>query len=236
MIGSVTKKNHRLSERKIADLFANFGWLSQCSAISRQLILGCGELRTFTEGETLFYVGEKPNGLFGMVSGAVSVSAPSDAGSDFAVYQAQPGFWIGDSALFSHQVRIVTVTAVQETTALFLPQNKLKALVEKHPKLIHDFYFLSHRNVAIAVRLLANMAITQSEKRLAAWLLFADEALVAPNRWIEMPHEHIAPMVAMSLPTLRRILRIMVKQGLVDTGYGRLTVLDRDKLRAFAQD
>lgn len=184
----------------------------------------------------LYLVRDKPDGMYGLIKGSVAISVPNDVGSDYVVHNAQPGFWIGDSALFSEQMRLVSVMATKDSQVLFLPRTRLKVLLDDHPELLRDFYQLSHMNQAVSMRLLANMSIQQSDKRLVAWLLYADENLEKKMDWIELSHEKIAPLVAMSLPTLQRLLRRFANRDLIEIGYGRLRVLDRAGLYHAGQE
>jgi CRP-like cAMP-binding protein len=218
------------ASREVLAFLSNSGWLAKRPAKSKKLILACGRMRHYQAGETIYRIGDPPQGMYGLVKGGIIVSIPNDAGSDFAVYQSSNGFWIGDLAIFASQIRLVTVVAAEDTDVLFLPQPKIEALVKDHPALIEDFYALSHLNMAIALRLLANMAIPDTKKRLAAWLLFSDDGLEHSGDWISVPQERLAAMIAVSMPTAQRLLKQLVALDLVETGYGRIRVRDRSAL------
>lgn len=211
------------------------GWLSSRPEKSRDLILSCGRMRRYGAGEAIYHIGDKAEGMYGLVRGSVAISIPNDAGSAFVATQATQGFWIGDLALFADSKRLVSVSALVPCDVLFLQQAKLEELLQQHPELIADFYALSHQNTATALRLLANLAIAQSDKRLAAWLLNADRNLGAADNWITLTQEQIAMMVAMSLPTLQRLVKKFSHQNLLEVRYGRLRVCDREGLARFAE-
>jgi CRP-like cAMP-binding protein len=206
------------------------GWLATRSEDARELLLSCGRERSYSPGEALYRYGDSAQGMFGLISGQVLVSVPSDAGTEFRIFQGTPGFWVGDLALFTNRMRLVSVTAVKQSRVMFLPGPRLQELVLSHPGLYEDFYALSQANFTIALRLLANLSIPQSGKRLAAWLLMNDEGLGAQGDWIEVSQENAAQICAMSLPTAQRILRRLVANGLIELGYGQIRVIDRDRL------
>lgn len=236
MTGFSKKIDSKLSDKRIRDMFSERGWLAGRSERARRLILSCGRRRNYVAGEAVYRIGDRPEGLYGLINGGVSVSVPNDVGTDHTVYQASPGFWIGDLALFADQHRLVTVIAVADTEMLHLPRARLVPLVKENPQLIRDFYALSHVNTALAMRLLANMAIPNAKKRLVAWLLFSDEGLEASQEWIVVSQERLAAMVAMSLPTVQRLLKSLSARNLVEVGYGRIRIRDRGALANFVQD
>jgi CRP/FNR family transcriptional regulator, cyclic AMP receptor protein len=57
-----------------------------------------------------------------------------------------------------------------------------------------------------------------------------------PEGWIALSQPELAKLLAVSLPTLQRILRRLVKDGFLRTSYGRLRVLDRDALVRICAD
>ncbi len=224
------KKRSHPASRDVLAGFSKRGWLAGRSENARRLILSCGRVRRYEEGETIYHIGDPPEGLYGLIKGGVIVTIPNDAGTDFAVYQSTNGFWIGDLALFADQVRLVSVVASEDTEVLFLPSRRIQKLVGEHPELIQDFYALSHVNMAIALRLLANMAILDTKKRMAAWLLFSNDGLGENETWIPTSQERLAAMIAVSVPTAQRLLKSLAGLNLVEIGYRRLRVRDRAAL------
>ena len=212
---------------------ARVGWMAQRSKRTRNLIMPLGRPRNIGADETLYRIGEMPDGIYGLIRGRVCISTPDDAGSVLDIYMGNPGFWIGDLALFARSRRLVTVTAVAPTKVWYLPQSALLELLRPHPELIADFYALNHQNTAVALRLLANLAIPDTERRLAAWLLFSDEALISADRWIDVSQQQIGTMNAVSLPSVRRALKKLETLELIELGYSKLRVRDRAALSDF---
>lgn len=215
------------------DIFSHSGWLSRRSDAVRRLILPLGRPRSYDAGETLYRVGDMPDGIYGLLRGRVSLSTPNDIGSVFDCHIAYPGFWIGDLALLAQSPRLITITAQSPVDVWFLPQASLVDLLRPHPELLTDFYALNHENTAVALRLLANLSIPDTTRRVAAWLLFSDESLSDTDGWILCSQEQIGMMNAISLPTTRRILKKLADQGLIELGYGRLRVGDRGRMSEF---
>lgn len=215
------------------DVFSRAGWMSKRTEPVRRLLLSHGRPRTFAAGETLYRIGDAPDGLYGLIRGQVCISIPNDAGSVMDCYMGNPGFWIGDLALLAKSARLVTVTATVPIDVWYLPQTALLDLLRPHPELVADFYALNHMNTATALRLLANLAIPDTQRRLAAWLLFTDEGVRDPGAWLDASQDQIAMMNAVSLATVRRSLKQLETLGLIELGYSRLRVRDRPGLTEF---
>lgn len=211
------------------------GWLAERSPETSDLLLGVATLRSYNAGAEIYAVGDKADGVYGLVEGALDASIPREDGTDLRVMRAEPGFWIGDSALLSDQPRAVTLRAVRASKLVFLPAPRLRELLDEHPGLIRDFYQLAHLNVVNTLRLVSNLSISPSEVRIGLRLLMQLDGL-GYDDWIRISHEHLAELTALSVTSLERGLRRLESEGLVETGYGRLRVLDREGLLRFCGD
>lgn len=206
------------------------GWLAERAADVCDRLRSIARVRSYRRGEPLYIVGEPSNGVFGIAKGALDISIPREDGQEVMFHRAQPGFWIGDLALFSAQPRLVTASAATDVVAVFLPKAPLARLLEQNPEMGLDFYMLSHRNVATMLQLMSNLSIPRAEARVALRLLSYDQQSTKKPGWIPLSQEKLAQLTALSLPTVQRTLRNFVATGLVELGYGRLRILDRKQL------
>lgn len=206
---------------------ARSGWFAGRSERTRALIGAEARLRRFRPGETLYRVGDAPNGLYGLVEGALRLSVPRDDGEDYVIHRADPGFWIGDAAQLSDAGRLVTLTAAAPTLAVHVGADALERLVEAEPRLYRDFYALTHQNFRTALRLFVNTLVPESDLRVALRLLHQDELAGQPERGVALAQAEFADLVGLSVPTLQRALRRLAEAGLVEVGYGRIRILDR---------
>jgi len=211
------------------------GWFGTRSDAFKRDLLECGIEKTFESGETLYLHGDPANGVYAVLRGGLQITAPADDGRDFVLHREGAGFWIGDLALFADAPRLVSVVATQLTQALFFPQARIAQLIRQKPEYIRDFYVLSHENMQTALRILANLAVTGTEKRLVLRLLHLDEGSAKSDGWIVVSQEELAEMVAVSQPTLHRCLRRLADLGHIELGYGRVRLKDRRALIAGCQ-
>ncbi|MFD0981326.1 Crp/Fnr family transcriptional regulator [Tropicimonas aquimaris] len=219
---------------RAAEVLGTRGWLSERSPAFREQMLETGRLMRFVDGQPLYHVDDEPEGMFGLVSGSVRIEIPGGLEEAIFVHQAEPGFWIGDLALFSKQKRLVGVTARGPIHVYFVPTDRLRAMLRSTPDFIEDFYALTHQNMALALRLLANISVGNAAQRIRLRLLHQDEQVADPGNWIRLSQDELAMLAAVSLPTLQRTLRRLADAGLIELGYGRIRILDREALRADA--
>jgi len=213
------------------ELLASQGWFAQRSPETRARLGGIARLRSFAKNDRVYLAGDPPNGVFGLISGSLNISIPRSDGEDYTLHRAGTGFWVGDLALFSQGSRLVSVRAAEPTSMVQLPAQGLRQLAEKDPRLYADFYALTYENFRTAFQIISNLAISSTDKRLADRLLLEVEARGDGDGWISISQTELASLTAVSLPTLKRVMRRFADVGLVNHKYARIQVLDRDALK-----
>lgn len=206
------------------------GWFSGRSKETRARLSAIARLRHFAKDESVYLAGDVPNGVFGLVSGSLDISFPRGDGEDYTLHRAGSGFWVGDLALFSKGARLVSVRAAEPTLMVQFPAPELNRLVRADPRLYADFYALTYENFQTAFRIITNLAITSAEKRVANRLVLEVESRGDADGWISLSQAELAKLVAISSPTLQRVMRRFADAELVKKGYGRIQVIDRDML------
>ena len=218
------------------DLLNTVGWLSKRGPAFQAAVLKHAMLRHYEEGEALYLYGDAAEGLFAVLEGSVKMTVPADDGQEFVAHREGVGFWIGDLAMLSDQTRLISVLATSPTRVLFIPGKRIADFLDATPEYYRDFYTLTHENTRTTLRILANLAVSRADQRLALRLLHLEETLEHPGGWIVISQQELSAMVAVSLPTLQRILQVLFTQGMVEMGYGKLRITDRGKLLSLCQN
>jgi CRP-like cAMP-binding protein len=211
-------------------LLESSGWLAELDSARRQRLRAIARMRVCEADEYLYLPGDSPDGVYGLVEGTLDVLVPRLDGEEQLVHRAEAGFWIGDLALFARQRRLVGVRARSNCRLVYLPQDQLQLVIREEPGLIGDFYMLTHSNVATALRLIGMLSIPGAEKRVALRVLMQSEAGTGNEGWIRLSQGSLAELVALSQQSVRRALRSLEDRGLVEVGYGKLRIVDRDAL------
>jgi CRP/FNR family cyclic AMP-dependent transcriptional regulator len=218
------------------EVLAARGWFSQRSAETRARLGAIAKLRSFAKNDRVYLAGDPPNGMFGLISGSLNISIPRADGEDYTLHRASEGFWVGDLALFSQGPRLVSIHAAEPTLMVQLPAHDLKRLVKEDPQFYADFYALTYENFRTAFQIMSNLAISPMDKRLADRLLLEVEARGDADGWISLSQTELASLTAISLPTLKRVIRRFALAGFIDHRYARIRVVDPEALRRICRD
>lgn len=193
-------------------------------------------VRSFSRNEPVYLAGDRPNGVFGLVTGSLHLSLPRIDGEDFIAHRVGAGFWIGDLALFAHSERLVSVRAVEPTRMVQFPAAPLRHLLHENPWLYEDFYALTYENIRTAFAILSMLSMSSTAKRVAARLLLEADNRADAEGWVDISQPELAGLLAISLPTLQRILRRFQATGFIKNSYARIQVADRAALTQICAD
>lgn len=208
------------------------GWLARQDSDLKAWFAAHGRWRTFAEGEMIYLHGDAADGIYGLAHGGIEIQFAPVGAEPVTLHRAEPGFWIGESALLSHAPRIVSLFAASECRVFRVPAADLRQLVADQPRHWKAFYELTHTNTLLALTLLAEALSLTPRARLARLLLrmSGEQAEVHANQ------EDLGRLLGMTRSSLRRSLNVLVAERTIATGYGRITILDRHRLTTLCDE
>jgi hypothetical protein len=90
-------------------------------------------------GQVVFKRGDKPEGFYIIFKGKVNVFRSHEAKDDEVIIWLVAGDYFGEEALVENRNRSATITAVEDTTLLFLSRKHFDELLVTYPKLKPNF-------------------------------------------------------------------------------------------------
>ena len=207
------------------------GWLAEQPPALRRWVAEVGRFRTYAAGQVVYEAGDTGTALYGLAAGSLDITFPLVADEPVSIHRAEPGFWIGDLALLAETERLVSVRAGRCARLLTVPGAAIRAHLDRHPEHWPCFYALTHRNMATALNLLGEALALPPAARVTRRLLqLADaDGVVAGTQ------EELAGLIGVTRTTVRRALKQMVADGVIETGYRSLQIRSRDRLEAGAR-
>jgi CRP/FNR family transcriptional regulator, cyclic AMP receptor protein len=217
------------------------GWLRYTPSSFRRAVLDRCLLEQFKAGTSIYSVGDKPGGMFGIVAGCVGISIAPRARGPYTAHFAMPGSWFGQASAFARQPRRVGLTATRETEVLHLPLRAIDEIVKLDPSAWRFFGILTIDHLDLAIGGSDDLMIRNHVKRFLAVLLrVGDCRFVDPrgDRPIEiaMNHEDLAHMANVARTTAGAILRKLQADGYLVLSYRRIHILAPDALRTMLLD
>ncbi len=204
-------------------LLAKEGWLLNQPESFLNWISGAGRWVTVGPGKPLYAAGDPPDAMYGLGSGMLDVALPIDGEEEVTIYRAEPGFWIGDSAILAATSRTISIATATECRLFRIPASVIRRHLQDNPGDWQCFYLLSHLNGTMALQFAAEVLSLSPSTRFARMLL----RLADNDGIVRITQEEMGKLAGMSRSTFRRSLASLGASGVIKTEYGCLRILDR---------
>lgn len=180
----------------------------------------------FKAGQTIFYEGNSPIGLYVIQTGLVKLQSTSAEGSTNTLRLLNAGQALGYRSLFADETYRASAICVEDSTLCFLPKSILSGIVRNYPQVAMNLL----QQLAKDLRTAEDKWVTQVNKgapeRVAEAILFLDEHF-HDQPWTR---REIAQWAGTTPETVMRNLSQFEKDGLILSQGRAYKILDRHKL------
>jgi CRP/FNR family cyclic AMP-dependent transcriptional regulator len=223
-----------------AQAIAESSFYGRLTEADRAQLRGCCIKQTYAPGSELMLEGTPAYSAAILVRGwAISVFT-TEIATEMALRIYGPGDLFGSEAMFQDQRCPETVTALVPCVALMIPGPRFAELLSRSRNLASAFrHIMGWR--ALAADEQAKSRYYSPANRLAGVLVnLADRhGVQAPDGItipVELSQEQLGGLIGASRSTVARVLRHLRRQGIVHTGYRRITVTALQPLQTIAKD
>ncbi len=185
----------------------------------------------YKKGQTLFYEGTRPMGLFCINSGKVKVYKISSEGKEQILKLAKPGDFLGYRALISEEFYNSSATVIEEGAICYIPKADFLSILQKNPA----FFRKMAKRVAHELGLMEQKLVTIAQKsvreRLAATLIMLKETYGMEGGEsdlidIALSREDLANIIGTATETVIRLLSEFKNQKLISLQGKKIKVLN----------
>jgi CRP-like cAMP-binding protein len=183
----------------------------------------------------LYRCGDPPDGLYAVLEGALAIGTVGADGKEALLALLGPTAWIGEISLFDRQPRPHDATAVGRVALLHVPEAPLLALLDATPAYWRDLALLMAQRLRLSFKNVEAMTLLPAAQRLADRLLMMAQGyggLNAQQRTIRVSQDSLASMTSLSRQTTNQLLKQLESQRIIGLGFGEITILDIERLRA----
>ncbi len=183
----------------------------------------------YRRGQLIYLQGQTPDFLYCLQKGVVRTSILSDQGEEKLLTVYRAGSIFGEASFFDGMPRVSTATAQTDCHIVRLGHQTVDKLFQQNPTLASTMIAYLARTVRLLSSHVDTMSFQQADQRLAKLLLHHPSS----DSVIHITHEELASALGVSRVTVSRILSMFVQKGFLKTGYGSITLLNRDALHAY---
>lgn len=196
-------------------------------------------MNSYKKGQTVFYQGNPPFGLYCVNSGKIKISKLGPDGKESIIRIAGPGDVLGHRSLFSNEKFTATATVLEDSAICFLDKKFIYKAIQQDPSIsLHLIEKLS-RDMGKAEDRSASIAQKSVRERLAELLLMLKNSygVQEGKRWrldIKLTREEMASMIGTANETIIRFISEFRDDNLIEQEGKIIYLLDEEGLLEIA--
>jgi len=206
---------------------------SMFSDLSREELEGITQAKTcirYKKGQTLFYEGTRPLGIFCINTGKVKVYKISSDGKEQILYLAKPGDFLGYRALISEEFYNASATVIEEGAICYVPKSSFIKIFNSNPNFFQKVISKLCNDLGVMEDKLVSIAQKSVRERLAATLLMLKETYGMEGENSELidialSREDLANIIGTATETVIRLLSEFKNQKIISLEGKKIKVL-----------
>ncbi len=192
----------------------------------------------YQRGEAIFLPGDPGNTVYFLRRGQVRLDYLDHSGRRLTLKICRRGEPFGEAALAGEAARRLLAEAQNQVELCAIDRDDLMAFALSNPGLSLRLSKLIGLRLVELENRIEDLFFKSVPTRLARLLLKLDRDAGAPGADLEvkLTHQDLADLIGARRETVSLVLGGFEDQGRVAKRHGRLRVLDRDRLRALAEE
>lgn len=196
-------------------------------------------MNAYKKGQTIFFQGNPPFGLFCVNSGKIKIASVGSDGKESIIRIAGAGDVLGHRSLFSHENYNATATVMEDATICFLDKRYVFELLKAQPSIALQLIQKLSKEMGAAEKRTASLSQKNVRERLAELFLnlMHSYGVEEGNRWrlnINLSRDEMASLVGTANETVIRFISQFEEEGILEKEGKTIYICDRKKLVEFA--
>ena len=191
----------------------------------------------FKPGETIFKSGGPLTHFICITKGMVKVYLEGDNnGRRILLSIVKPVEMLGGPGFLVDDRHHITVTALEETVACFIPTEDFKAVMRSNPEFSLELVKYLNERIILHYEKIMNLTHKQTHGKIADILLYLAD-VIYDNDYFEtlLSRQDFADMSAMTKESAIRVLKEFEKEGLINCYTHSIEILKKDSLKKISK-
>lgn len=212
------------------------GWLAMMPEAFSADVLRRSLLKHYAPGKAIFQMGDPPGGIYGLVSGCLSLSSSPPDAAPQRIHIGATGAWTGEGCFMTRQPRRGEMRALTEVRMLHLPLQAMEDMAAADPMAVRAFAVISILGVDVLFRVIHDLQVRDVDRRIASVLHRLSVA--AANANIPLSQSDVGEMANVSRKRVNVAFQRFTEAGWLakPTGYRSIRITDPDALRLFVHE
>lgn len=209
-------------------------WLATLPEQARSELLSVAKIRHYDEKERVHSKGGESDGLYGLLSGEVRVSASSFSGDEIVFTRLRPGQWFGEIGILDGGVRTHDAHAVLPSGMAILPRKAILDVCQRNAEVHRALVSLLCEHCRLAFTAIDEFLLYSPEQRMARRLL---ERMPSDGSGrISISQSELGALVGVSRQSTNKILKRWESRVWIRRVYAGVEVCNRAALQKLFVD
>ena len=188
-------------------------------------LMGMGITKSFAEGDVIINENSFVKAIPIVTNGSVRVMRTDEDGREILLYYIKAGERCIMSFLggMHHDTSKVKAVAEEQTDILFIPSDRVNALIAEFPEWLDYIFRLYHKRFEELLEVVNAVAFKKLDERLLIFL--KRKTALTNNQNIHITHEQLSNELGTARVVVSRLLKQMEDEGLVKLSRNKITLL-----------
>lgn len=184
--------------------------------------------RSYEKGEFIFHEGDRAELFMAVVSGLVKATKCSPSGNTFTPVVAGRGSTLNSVVVLDGRPRFLTAQAMSRVEVLCLQGADFRRLTAAWPEIALDIISILGRLVESSYDRIIDLVSERVDQRLLN-VLYMLLNKFGPE--LNFTNAELADLAGTTTETTIRVMSLLREEGIIQTGRGRVTITDPDRLQ-----
>lgn len=211
--------------------FLNDTWLQDLPPHIHNDLQKSIKTKTYPAHQMVQIKNSPADGLYGVISGEVRISATTSSGEEIVFTRITKGQWFGEIALLDGGVKTHDGYTTEESELAIIPKYDILSLCEKYPEIHRALVMLLCQHCRQAFKAIDDFLLFTPEQRMAKLLLTRFDY----RNHININQKELGALTGISRQSTNKILKLWENKGWIKRGYKQLSIDQPQELKILAQ-
>ncbi|MCO5066159.1 MAG: Crp/Fnr family transcriptional regulator [Rhizobiaceae bacterium] len=221
-----------LSREQAERVMREGAWLAHMTPSFRDEFLRRAHLLRYAPDQIIYRYGDIGGGMYGLVSGCITVNTAPPDSSPRPVHIGTPGGWTGEGPFLTGQPRRAELRALGCAWMMYVPLDALKQMAAHDPEVTRAIGINTVYTVDVLIRIVHDLQKRDVGRRIASVLQRAGQYGDVP---ILLSQAELGVMANASRQQVNSAMQRFASLGWIRYTYRSVTVLNPQALRQFSE-
>jgi CRP-like cAMP-binding protein len=213
------------------------GWLKGKTPKFQEALLREARIREYETRQYTHHIGDDPGGFYGIIDGSFGAITHNPTMGSVMGHIMRRGDWFGQRPMVVGKSRSLAFRAMEKSTVFYVSLQAVETVSQGLPEARWHFASLAEHNLEITIRIISDLLICRSDKRIAAVLLrvagLAEDGRSKEFHECSLTQSDLAELANVSRHIVNATLKNFETRGWIEAGYGKMSVMNTQAFRAF---